>query len=231
MTVHNSVRRLNNELHQLHQAKVEKRADIKEKRRALGAVDSFEPNPAGHKEQIRKKWDPIIKKDKADIRHERKDALHDLKDAQFHLPLKQLNRDRKLLGLHALKDRPQDTNTVAGCAQALLRSKNVDFWTGLSTGSDEKNFRALAEGKKAFVPATGQHVMPKLKMMQALVAMSKKGNILITALTGGHHSTNSNHYRGTAVDLGLTNAGMIADVARKYGGFRNSETSHVHLDF
>jgi hypothetical protein len=124
-------------------------------------------------------------------------------------------------------------NTVAGCAQALLQSKNVSYWGGLSTGSDKKAMQALAAGKKAYVPATGKYVLPKLKMMQALVAMSKQGKIQINALTGGHHSANSNHYRGTAVDLDLNtrNASMIARVAAQYGGRRNSESSHIHLDF
>lgn len=127
----------------------------------------------------------------------------------------------------------RSTKTVAGCANILLRSKNVSFWTGLSSGSDRKNLELLAKGKQAFVPATGGHVKPKLKMMQALVAMSRRGPIMINALTGGQHSTGSNHYSGTAVDLDLStgNASMIARIARKYGGLRNFETDHIHLDF
>lgn len=124
-------------------------------------------------------------------------------------------------------------NTVQGCAQYLLKSKNVSFWSGLSTGSDRKNLERLARGQKAFVPAKGWSVTPKLKMMQALVAMAKRGRIMINALTGGVHSPNSNHYRGTAVDLDLStgNAGMIESIARRYGGVRNFETDHIHLDF
>ena len=63
--------------------------------------------------------------------------------------------------------------------------------------------------------------------------MSKHGHIQINALTGGEHSIGSNHYHGTAVDLDLNtgNSGMIASIARRFGGFRNSETSHIHLDF
>lgn len=231
MTIHNSVRRLNVEIKQFKQAEKKKDVDHMAKREALANVDQFQSGHVAQEKQIRAKYDALIAKDKRHIKNERKDALEDLKPAQFHMGLKQLNRDRKLLGLDALEQRPENTSTVAGCAQALLRSKNVSFWTGLSTGSDEKVFKDLAEGKKAFVPVTGQHVKPSLKMMQALVEMSKKGNISINALTGGRHSTNSNHYKGIAVDLGLTNAGMIESVARKYGGSRNSETSHVHLDF
>ncbi len=137
--------------------------------------------------------------------------------------------------LHAMKrlEARTSTRTVAGCARALLQSKNVSFWSGLSTGSDRKNLVALANGHKAFVPATGRHVIPKLKLMQALVEMAKRGHLMINALTGGHHSPNSNHYRGAAVDLDLStgNSGMIERVARKHGGLRNFETSHIHLDF
>ena len=62
---------------------------------------------------------------------------------------------------------------------------------------------------------------------------AKHGRVMINALTGGSHSSNSNHYRGTAVDLDLStgNAGQLAAIARRYGGIRNSETTHIHLDF
>ena len=47
------------------------------------------------------------------------------------------------------------------------------------------------------------------------------------------HSTGSNHYSGMAVDLdiGVGNAAQIEQIANKYGGTRNSETDHIHLDF
>jgi hypothetical protein len=123
--------------------------------------------------------------------------------------------------------------TVQDCAKFLLNSKNVSFWTGLSTGSDRKNFERLARGQQAFVPATGRHVTPNLRLMQALVAMAKKGPIMINALTGGRHSPNSNHYRGVAVDLDVStgNAGMIERTANQFGGRRNFERDHIHLDF
>ncbi|HEY4220355.1 MAG TPA: peptidoglycan-binding domain-containing protein [Myxococcota bacterium] len=125
------------------------------------------------------------------------------------------------------------TKTVKGCAQFLLHSKNVSFWSGLSSGSDRKNVERLAKGEKAFVPATGQFVKPDLKMMQALVDMAKHGRIQINALTGGQHVANSNHYRGHAVDLDLAvgNSAQIERIANRYGGTRNFETSHIHLDF
>ena len=70
-------------------------------------------------------------------------------------------------------------------------------------------------------------------MMQALYEMSQQGPIQINALTGGEHSTGSNHYSGTAVDLdvGVGDPAQIEAIANKYGGARNFETSHIHLDF
>jgi hypothetical protein len=103
MTVHNSVRRLNVELKQFQRAVTEKRRDVVSKHQAL---DQFE-GPNSRERQIRTKWDRMIGNDKKEVRHEKKDALHDLKEAQFHLPLKQLNRDRGILGLDKLKKRPE----------------------------------------------------------------------------------------------------------------------------
>jgi hypothetical protein len=183
--------------------------------------------------RIRDTFDGIISKDQRGIAADRKRALKDLHPAELDSNLKQTNKFRAEVGLNPLHHALANTKTVQGCAQALLSSKNVSFWSGLSTGSDRKNVERLARGEKAFVPATGGHVTPSLKMMQALVAMSKQGHIQINALKGGQHVTNSNHYRGHAVDLDLStgNAGMIERVARRYGGVRNFETSHIHLDF
>lgn len=131
------------------------------------------------------------------------------------------------------KKRQPNLNTIRGCAQFLLRSKNVSFWDGLSTGSDRANLQKMARNGKGYVNATGQFVKPKLSMMRALVEMAKKGPIQITALTGGVHSPNSNHYRGTAVDLSIYTGSPaeIERIANKYGGYRNFETDHIHLDF
>jgi hypothetical protein len=124
-------------------------------------------------------------------------------------------------------------NTVAGCAAALLASPNVQYWDGLSTGPEKKTIEDLAAGLGAFVPHTGKRVMPKLSLMQALVAMAQKGPVMINALTGGTHTSNSNHYRGTAVDLSIRvgDTAELVATARQFGGRRNSETSHIHLDF
>jgi hypothetical protein len=176
-----------------------------------------------------------IKQDRARNKRLRRIALKHLRPAEYKLGLEATNRVRRELGLRRVNHviRPMNLNTVRGCAQFLLKSPNVGFWSGLSTGSDRKNLERLARGEKAFVPATGGHVTPKLSMMRARVDMAKHGRVMINALTGGSHSPNSNHYRGTAVDLDLStgNAGQLAAIARRYGGIRNFETSHIHLDF
>lgn len=145
-----------------------------------------------------------------------------------------------------------DTSTVAGCARALLHSPNVTFWTGLSSGSERKNFERLAHGHPSHVYATNKtgpsNVTPSLHLMQALVEMSRHGTIQINALTGGTHSFNSNHYSGHAVDVSVFGAtgpdrpfgahhlaplsvSEISRIANKHGGVRNSETDHAHIDF
>jgi zinc D-Ala-D-Ala carboxypeptidase len=132
-------------------------------------------------------------------------------------------------------------NTVKGCAQFLLNSPNVGFWSPLSgfNGRGERtNLERLAKGQKAIVrtPDDGpgdRFVKPNIRVMKALVAMAKAGPVTINALTGGDHSTGSNHYNGTAVDLSIHtgNASNLVRIANRFGGFRNSETDHIHLDF
>jgi hypothetical protein len=244
MSVHPAVRRLRNELKQFRAENADLKEHVAAEKKQLAAItalqeqhiDEFgtrDPALDARFRRVDDRFDGIIAKDRRQVAAERKDAKHDLKAAQPFMKLKTTNRIRGALGLEALDKTPVNLKTVAGCAQALLNSKNVSFWSGLSTGSDEKNLERLADGKKALVPAKGTQVMPKLSMMRALVAMSKRGKIQINALTGGVHSTNSNHYRGTAVDLSIHtgNSGMIERVARKFGGIRNFERTHIHLDF
>lgn len=132
---------------------------------------------------------------------------------------------------------PADVKSVQQSASRLLeleKQGRVKFWDGLSSGSDKKNIERLAAGQPAFVPATGQQVTPSPKLMQALVSMAERGPITINALTGGQHSSGSNHYKGTAVDLDVSSglgASNIEAVAAQYGGRRNSERDHIHLDF
>lgn len=125
------------------------------------------------------------------------------------------------------------TKTVQGCAQLLLDSKNVSYWSDLSTGSDRTSLEQLAQDGTADVPFTGGETTPQLSMMQALVDMARQGPIQINALTGGEHSVGSNHYVGHAVDLDIAvgDPAQIEAIANAHGGTRNSESDHIHLDF
>jgi hypothetical protein len=236
MTITAPARRLFNDMQRFRTEKKEMKRHIDQKARSLAAIDSF--MPAGplrlaRKKDVRDHFDPMLRHDKKEVIAARHNAMDHLHAAELRMPLEKTNRIRKALDLDPLKHRPVDTRSVAGCARYLLKSKNVSFWSGLSTGSDRKNLVRLAHGLKAKVPATGGKVKPSLKMMRALVDMARHGRIQINALTGGSHSPNSNHYRGLAVDLDVNvgNPRRIERIANRHGGTRNFETSHIHLDF
>lgn len=127
----------------------------------------------------------------------------------------------------------KEIKSVKEAAQALLDNPNVSYWDALSSGSDRSALEDLARTGQTTVPQTGEVVTPRLEMMQALVEMANNGPIMINALTGGEHSVGSNHYSGWAVDLdiGTGDAAQIEAIANKYGGTRNSESDHIHLDF
>jgi peptidoglycan hydrolase-like protein with peptidoglycan-binding domain len=135
-------------------------------------------------------------------------------------------------GLDAMNPRNM---TAQQAAQALLNSPNVSFWGGLSTGSDRVQLERIARGENPRVPAHGPNATTTINpnMLRALVAMSREGRIQINALTGGSHSTNSNHYRGDSVDMqpgvGLSTS-RIRQIAAEYGGVKNNE-AHIHLTF
>lgn len=139
------------------------------------------------------------------------------------------NKERDRLGLN---EPAATTKNVQGCAQLLLDSKNVSYSEWLSSGSDRAAVEEIAKTGKSTVPVTGEQVTPNLGMMQALVEMARTGPVEITAITGGEHSEGSNHYSGTAVDLALGSRDTeLEGIANRFGGVRNYETSHLHIDF
>ena len=72
-----------------------------------------------------------------------------------------------------------------------------------------------------------------IKILQFLDEVGTKTKIGVNAITDKCHTADSKHYSGEAIDLqnGIGNLSIILDVAKKYGGTRNSETDHIHLDF
>lgn len=126
---------------------------------------------------------------------------------------------------------------VVSDARKILASGNTRFPLRLETGGTaRRDFESIVShgDGQAWVPHTGQWTPVKRSLMDALTAMAGSGGTWINALTGGNHSNGSHHYSGTAVDLDLGSplgAGRIQSIARRFGGARNYETSHIHLDF
>lgn len=121
-------------------------------------------------------------------------------------------------------------------AREILANKNIQFASWLSTGSDRKIFEGIAAGHLPYVPHWGKrasHV--NLAVLRALAEMGRHGQVTVNAFTGGVHSSEaSRHYRDDALDLDLGSglgAGRITRIAGRFGGSRNSESDHIHLDF
>ncbi len=132
---------------------------------------------------------------------------------------------------------PTSGGGVVSDAKAILASGNTRFPLRLETGGTaRRDFESIVShgDGQAYVPHTGRWTPVKRSLMDALAAMAGSGGTWINALTGGNHSNGSHHYSGTAVDLDLGSplgAGRIQSIARRFGGARNYETSHIHLDF
>jgi hypothetical protein len=120
-------------------------------------------------------------------------------------------------------------------AMKILESPNSRFDFSSPTGGTARaGFEAIAAGRKAPVAATGGSTNVEVNLLRALAAMVDAGAVLINCLTNGKHVTNSNHYKGKAVDLDVLSPlgpRAIEAIARQHGGRRNFETSHIHIDF
>ena len=120
-------------------------------------------------------------------------------------------------------------------AKKILESPNSRFvFVSPTGGSARAGFEAIAAGRKAPVAATGVPTAVNESLLRGLAAMVDAGVVLINCLTNGRHVTNSNHYKGKAVDLDITSplgAPAIEAIARQHGGRRNFESSHIHIDF
>jgi hypothetical protein len=120
-------------------------------------------------------------------------------------------------------------------AHKILESPNSRFLFSSPTGGTARGgFEAIAAGRKAPVAATGGTTDVSENLLRGVAAMVDAGVVLINCLTNGKHVTNSNHYRGKAVDLDLTSplgARAIEAIAIQHNGRRNFEADHIHIDF
>ena len=144
--------------------------------------------------------------------------------------------ERKVKGgidSRALKKATSGASSVIQNAQTALR-RGAFVYNSPTGGTAANGLREFAKTGKARVPATGGKTKLNPKMLAFLAAASKAGNLKINAIVNGKHTQGSNHYKGNAVDLdnssGLGTARIVA-IAKRYGGRKNYETSHIHLDF
>lgn len=123
-------------------------------------------------------------------------------------------------------------------AKQILESPHAKMTFVASVGGTARpGLEAIAQGKKAPVAAPESSVRStdvSENLLRALAAMVKRGGVAINCITNGDHVTNSNHYRGRAVDIDLTSplgAAAIEVIANQHQGRRNFETTHIHIDF
>lgn len=139
----------------------------------------------------------------------------------------------------APKNESEASGDTQELAKQMLNNSNITYWTNNGVNTRDAVL-ALSEGKKAATTAPdGQQrestVNPNI--LKFILDAAKEGKIMVNALTDKDHSTNSNHYKGMAVDLdnnpGNTSVPVskLIEIAKKYGGTKNSESTHHHFDF
>ncbi len=128
------------------------------------------------------------------------------------------------------------TADVQTLAQQMLANPNIKYWTNKGVNTRDVVV-ALSQGQPAYTTcgnASNATAEVNPSILQFIVDAAQVTKVMVNALTDKCHSNGSNHYSGEAVDLDVGNSGPLSvldPIARKYGGTKNSETSHHHYDF
>ncbi|MCB9822850.1 peptidoglycan DD-metalloendopeptidase family protein [Candidatus Nomurabacteria bacterium] len=136
---------------------------------------------------------------------------------------------------------PSGTGSTQELASQMISNGNITYWENNGVNTRDVVV-ALSEGRKAFTTSNdplaveNREVDINPNILSFILEAAKTGPIMVNALTDKDHSSNSNHYKGKAVDLQNsgpnTQAVSVYDAAaQKFGGVRNSETTHWHYDF
>jgi len=140
-------------------------------------------------------------------------------------------------------------------AKQILSNKNVTFWTTAPSEADpnwservpkggntesintKDIVRNLSLGKQAYTTAanaSNKYADINPNILKFIIDAAEKGKVQVNALTDRSHSDGSNHYKGEAIDLDLNTTvpvNELVEIAKKYDGSKNDETTHHHFDF
>lgn len=133
------------------------------------------------------------------------------------------------------------SGSVKELAQKMLDNPNVSYWTNNGVNTRDV-VAAMAAGKKAYTtsndPYAKEHreVDINPNILKFILEVAEKNPVMVNALTDKDHTGTSNHYKGLAVDLDNNRGNspptsVLDPIAKKYGGTRNSETTHWHYNF
>lgn len=133
---------------------------------------------------------------------------------------------------------PTGGGSVTEIAQQMLANSKITYWTNNGVNTRDQVV-ALSEGRKAYTTSSDlprTEVDINVNILRFIAEVGQSNNIMVNALTDKDHSSTSNHYRGLAVDLDNNGSNspptsVLDPIASKYGGVRNSETTHWHYDF
>lgn len=136
---------------------------------------------------------------------------------------------------------PTDTSggeSLQSLATQMLNNQNISYWTNNGVNTRDVVV-AMSQGKKAYTTAsnaTNKEADLNPNILKFILEVAQKDKIMVNALTDKTHSNGSNHYKGLAVDIDNNGSNspptsVLDPIAAKYGGTRNSETTHWHYDF
>lgn len=139
-----------------------------------------------------------------------------------------------------------DSSEVSGnakeLAQQLLDNPNVTYpyvdTKGVTAKDVLEEVVSTGKGIVNSPDVSKTSVAVSENLLKALVEYAKDHKIGLNPITNADHSSTSNHYKGTAVDIACDPAldrGAFDAIAEKYGGKNNGEVcpgdSHWHYDF
>ncbi|PTA67067.1 peptidoglycan-binding domain-containing protein [Deinococcus arcticus] len=122
------------------------------------------------------------------------------------------------------------SGTTASLASQILNSSRITLGTSSSTtnGSPRQNMTDAAAGRLVTRGCNsnvncGLQVALKRSMLEGVLSMANAGNsFFITSVAGGRHSTNSDHYAGLAIDIGIWNGTSLSTPNSAHTAARNA---------